>query len=310
MTVGEALSRGAALLAKALTEGEASSRAIWASPGLDAALLLGDILGMDRAGLILAESKPLSPELLAVYQCSLDRRCAGESVAYILGRKEFRGLDFFVNPEVLVPRPDTETLAEAALARLDSRLAGPLCLLDLCTGSGAVAVSLKYERPGLSVYASDLSEAALRIARINALRLLPGEPAPGNPRGIRFLRGDLFAALEELPEQERAFDLITANPPYVPSALIDDLAPEVRREPRLALDGGADGMDLIRRIVREAPGYLRPGGDILLEADPSQMQAAGDLLASRAYNDIQLYRDLAGNQRVIGGRFGNFIGKT
>lgn len=312
MTAGEALSRGTALLTQALTRGKAVPRAAPVSPGLDAALLLGDILGTDRAGLTLADRKPVSPEALAAYERSLERRCAGESVAYILGRKEFRGLDFSVTADVLVPRPDTETLVEAALARLDSRLpAGTLCLLDLCTGSGAVAVSLKRERPDLTVYASDISEAALRVARINARRLLlqpgplPAESAPPSPPGVRFVRGDLFAALEELPEPERTFDLITANPPYVPSGLIDGLAPEVRREPRPALDGGTDGMDLIRRIVGEAPAYLRPGGDILLEADPSQMREIGDLLASRGYNDIQLYRDLAGHRRVIGGRFGN-----
>ncbi|MDR2403509.1 MAG: peptide chain release factor N(5)-glutamine methyltransferase [Spirochaetaceae bacterium] len=308
MTVGEALSQGAALLNQALAAGEEapSSRTALVSPALDAALLLGDILGMDRAGLILADRRPVSPEVLAAYQRSLKRRYAGESVAYIRGRKEFRGLDFSVTAGVLVPRPDTETLVEAALARLDSRFpAGPLCLLDLCTGSGAVAISLKYERPVLAVYASDISEAALQVARANALRLLPAESAPGSRPGVLFVRGDLFAALEDLPAPERVFDLITANPPYIPSALIGSLAPEVQREPRIALDGGRDGMDLIRRIIGEAPGYLRPGGDILLEADPSQMQNIGDLLASRGYKDIQLYMDLAGNRRVIGGRFGN-----
>ncbi|MDR1948516.1 MAG: peptide chain release factor N(5)-glutamine methyltransferase [Spirochaetaceae bacterium] len=309
MTVGEALTEGAALLTKTIDKTPRASlpRANIETPALDASLLLGHILGKDRAGLVLARPEPVPPAALDAYCLSLDRRLAGECVARVVGHREFRGLDFTVTPDVLVPRPDTETLVEAALARVDARGSQkPFSLLDLCTGSGAVAVSLKHERPGLDVYASDISGAALLTARANAARLLP--PAASNPEesapGVGFLRGDLFAALLGLPEENRSFDLITANPPYIPAGMIDTLAPEVRGEPRLALDGGEDGLKLIRSIIADAPRFLKPGGGLLLEADPGQMGNIGHLLASRGYTGIELYRDLAGRRRVIGGTFG------
>jgi release factor glutamine methyltransferase len=296
MTVGEALSRGAALLRAAP---EAPPGAGTASPGLDAALLLGHILKTDRAGLVLKNAETLSACAEERFAQALEKRRSGLCVAYIVGRKEFRGLDFTVGPEVLVPRPDTETLVEAALACIDRRPSPALRLLDLCTGSGVLAISLKHERPGLEVYASDISAAALGIARLNAAGLLPGTAeSPGEPP-VSFFESDLFNSLGEL--RPRGFDLIIANPPYVPGALIDTLAPEVRREPRLALDGGADGLDIIRRLIPEARGFLRPGGVLLLEADPGQMAPVGGILASQGYIDIQTYRDLSDRPRVIQG---------
>jgi release factor glutamine methyltransferase len=171
----------------------------------------------------------------------------------------------------------------------------PALVLDLCTGSGAVAVSLKHERPDLAVYASDLSPEALALARINAERLLPA--LPGTPP-LCFIESDLFSSFAEAP----AFGLIVSNPPYVASALLPLLAPEVLREPRLALDGGEDGLTLIRRIIAEAPDHLLPGGALLLEADPGQMGRIAALLAERGFGEIQTRRDLAGRERVIAGR--------
>jgi release factor glutamine methyltransferase len=306
MTAREAVIRGAARL----------KAAGMATPTLDASLLLGDILKVSRTGLILAGNDPLNDGAYRRFEGSLERRLAGECVAYILGRKEFRGLDFIVTPDVLVPRPDTETLAEAALVRIDElireRAGGPdgavsppVSLLDLCTGSGARAVSLKHERPVLRVFASDVSAKALNVARENARRSAGHLAEAGLP--ITFIESDLFdrigeAAIPAFSGPPR-FDLIVSNPPYVPSATIAILSPEVRREPPLALDGGENGLALIRRIVADAPPFLISGGVLLMEADPAQMTVIARILEDRGYSDIQMYRDLTGRQRVIGGRY-------
>ncbi|MDR2631791.1 MAG: peptide chain release factor N(5)-glutamine methyltransferase [Spirochaetaceae bacterium] len=287
ITAGEALKAGAALLRSAGID----------TPFLDASLLLGEILRLDRAGLILAEGTPLSPETRSLFDQSLKRRLSGECVAWILGRREFRGLDFIVGPQVLVPRPDTETLVEAALEFIDLRgakfpeggLLAPLSVLEIGTGSGAVAVSLKAERPALMVSASDISPPALDLARSNAQRLL------GKADGVNFISGSLFDGIAGF------FDLVLSNPPYVPTALLETLAPEVRREPRIALDGGSDGLDLIRPIIAGAPEHLRPGGMLLLEADPGQMPAIAALLTRQGYRNIRVFQDLSGRDRVIGG---------
>jgi release factor glutamine methyltransferase len=286
VTIREALRKGAALLRSAGVE----------SPGLDTALLLGFVLKTTREKLIAHDTAPLDDDAAAEFGRLLDRRSEGECAAYILGSKEFWGLDFAVARDVLVPRPDTEILVEAALAAL-----GPAetnrspALLDLCTGSGAVAVALKHERPFLEVYGTDISPKALAVARENAARLL----RPGGPEGantVHFLEGDLFEPVPPL-----RFDLITANPPYVPSAEIPNLSREVRLEPRLALDGGEDGLDLARRILENAPAFLKNGGRILMEADPGQMPPLARILTEKGCRNIRLHRDLAGLDRVIEG---------
>ncbi|MDR3302973.1 MAG: peptide chain release factor N(5)-glutamine methyltransferase [Treponema sp.] len=259
------------------------------SPALDAAVLLTEVLGVDRAKLLLEEKRRLNEDTWRSYDRALKRRIAGECVAYIVGHKEFWGLDFAVTSDVLVPRPDTETLVEAALATI-ARGEGDQSLLDVCTGSGAVAIALKHDVPELDVHASDISEPALQVARENAARLLPDATA------ISFTRSDL------LDKVARRFTLITANPPYVPSDVIDTLAPEVRNEPRLALDGGADGLALIRRLVRDAGAHLDPGGTLLLEAAPDLMDEIASLLEAADFREIQCHIDATGRLRVIEGR--------
>jgi release factor glutamine methyltransferase len=192
---------------------------------------------------------------------------------------------FMVNPSVLVPRPDTETLVEAALQTTGTARSA----LDLCTGSGAVAIALKRERPALTVTASDISPAALEAARTNAENL---------HTEIRFVESDLFDRVEG------CFDLIVSNPPYIPTAWIASLAPEVQKEPRLALDGGGDGLDLVKKIILGAKTRLNPGGMLLMEADSRQMPAIGELLRGGGYQKVRAYRDLAGLERVIGGVVG------
>jgi release factor glutamine methyltransferase len=216
---------------------------------------------------------------------ALDRRIFGECVAYITGYKEFWGLPFAVNPSVLVPRPDTETLIEAALTYIDI-LPRSAALLELCTGSGAIAVALKYEHPSLTVTASDISKDALAVARANAAR---------NHTDINFIESNLF---DNIPG---CFDIIVANPPYVPSAVIDTLQAEVRREPRIALDGGNDGLAIIKRIVEGAKKRLKFA--LLMEASPEQIPLIAGLLQANGYGDVRVFKDLAGQDRVIGGGF-------
>jgi release factor glutamine methyltransferase len=314
--VTEALAEGRARLAQ--TE----------SAALDAALLLSHVLKTGREKLYL-DSAEISPEDLSRFRGYLERRRSGECVAYITGHKEFYGLDFYVNKTVLVPRPDTETLVEAALEEI-AAFRSPISLLDLCTGSGAVAVALKHEKPEIEVWAADISGEALEIARRNAERLLSGRGT------IRFLCGDLYGALpdgplsggpplesplpDERPSSTPKFSLITANAPYVPSAEIAGLSKEVQNEPRIALDGGEDGLDLIRRIVEGAPRYLvrapesapankaaaeaAPGasGVLLLEADPSQTREIASLMEKRGFGETRVREDLSGRGRVISGR--------
>jgi release factor glutamine methyltransferase len=287
MTIREALREGTARLKKAAVD----------TPSLDASLLLANALGLERAALILIDKDPLPDEAGCRFGEFLERRLGGECVAYILGHKEFRGLDFLVNPAVLVPRPDTETLVEAAGEGIRQRSAGiaagaGLRLLDLCTGSGAVAIALKHENPGLELWASDNSGEALETAKTNAARLLTARGS-GEAEGLRFVESDLFARIPGL------FHIIVSNPPYVPGGEIESLSPEVRREPRLALDGGLDGLDLIRPLVSAAPEHLYPGGSLFIEADPRQMGAVRALLEERGFKDIQTYRDLSGKERVI-----------
>jgi release factor glutamine methyltransferase len=179
---------------------------------------------------------------------------------------------------------------EAALSFIDSLPSPETCtLLDMCTGSGAVGIALKHERPSITVYASDISAPALRVAQDNARRLLPGT-------AIHFRESDLFDRIEG------RFTLITANPPYIPSAMIEGLAQEVKGEPRLSLDGGGeDGLGIIRRLIPTAKDRLCPGGMLLIEADPRQMDSIRGMLKDTHYQEVRTYNDLSGCQRVIGG---------
>jgi release factor glutamine methyltransferase len=273
------------------------------SPGLDAALLLAEASGLSREQLYTRSDCEVDEARRNRYFELLERRRRGECTAYILGRKEFWGLEFTVTPAVLVPRPETEILVEAALAILRSMPAMPnASALDLCTGSGAVAIALKHECPSLEVTAADISEEALEVARSNAQRL---------GCAVTFLRGDLFEALNRVHPQTghdgARFCLITDNAPYVPPADMAGLPAEVRNEPRLALDGGPGGLALIRRIIAEAPLYLEAGGSpaygcsLVLEGDPSQMETMAALMKNRGFGQLRQYRDLAGNNRVISG---------
>ena len=258
-----------------------------ASARLDAELLAAHAFGMSRIELYAHFDRPLAAAELASYRELVSRRLAGQSVAYLLGHKEFWSLDLLVDPRVLVPRPDSETLIEEALDRLAGPGAG-LRIADVGTGSGALALALAKERPEAQVFATDISPDALAVARANAERL---------SLTVTFLEGDLDQPLVSAGR----FDLIVANLPYIPSADIDGLAADVRSEPRLALDGGADGLALVRRLVATAPELLQPEGCLALEVGAGQASAVEELLGVTGFAGVRSRRDLAGIERVVSG---------
>ncbi len=261
------------------------------SARLDAELLLGHALELTRIQLILEAGRPLAPEELARFRALIKRRRTGEPIAYILGEREFHGLALRVTSDVLIPRPDTETLVEVALERTRPRsMFGNA--LDLCTGSGCVAIAFAKQRPTWRVTGTDISEAAVALAHDNALRL----SAVAN---TRFVVGDLFAPLG--PDER--FDLITANPPYIPTSVYLELDAGVRdHEPRLALDGGSDGLDVIRRVVAEATPRLEAGGVLAIEVHYDQAERVAALLRDASLRDVERKSDYGGHERVVSAR--------
>jgi release factor glutamine methyltransferase len=256
---------------------------------LDAELLLGRVLKLDRIGLIMQSERPLATSELSTFRELFKRRRAGEPVAYLLGEREFYGISLQVDRRVLIPRPDTERLVEVALERTRSRsMLGDA--LDLCTGSGCVAIAFARSRPTWSVTAVDISSDALAVATGNAHRT-------GAIRNLRLLQGSLFT-----PVAGQRFDLVTANPPYIPSAEIAGLPIDVQGfEPHLALDGGADGLDLVREIAERARGHLKPSGLLALEIGADQGEQALAVLRQQGYAEVELARDLGERDRVVSG---------
>jgi release factor glutamine methyltransferase len=261
------------------------------SPRLEAELLLGHALGKTRIDLIVQSELVLNAGELDRFRELVRRRRTAEPSAYLLGNREFYGIRLRVDRRVLIPRPDTETLVKVALERSRPRSAHGHAL-DLCTGSGCVAIAFARSRTGWSVTGVDISEAALHVAEDNALRV-------GNILGLSFVRGDLFDALPA-----RHFDLITANPPYIPSAEIPTLDATVRDfEPMLALDGGTDGLDVMRRIVQDAPEWLETDGILAVEINYNQGPAVQELLSKRGFVDVACNKDYGARDRVVSGRF-------
>jgi release factor glutamine methyltransferase len=258
-------------------------------PRLDADLLLAHALGSTRIQLIVDAKKPLAAGELATFRELVKRRRAREPMAYILGVREFYGRSFRVDARVLVPRPDTEGLVEVALERTRA-VSMSMRALDLCTGSGCVAVSLALERPTSLVFATDLSPDALAVARDNALRL--------GAYNVALRTGDLFAAVDA----SCRFDLVTANPPYISTAEIPTLMPDVRDfEPRLALEAGEDGLASLRRVVGQAPEHLAPGGVLAVEVGAGQAPAVVELFGHAGFDAVDVRRDYGRIERVVSG---------
>jgi release factor glutamine methyltransferase len=260
------------------------------NPRLDAELLLARALGCDRIRLYVDHDKPPDPAELQRFKELILRRAGREPVAYILGAKEFYGRPFAVDSRVFIPRPETELLVQAALQALDPS-GGEARALDLCAGSGAAGVTLAAERERLRVDLVELSEGAAEVARANAAAHAPGR--------CEVHTGDLYAPL---PADAR-YGAIVSNPPYVPTGDADRLAPEIaQHEPALALFGGQDGLDVIRRIVAGAPRWLLPGGTLLMEIDPPEAPAVVRLCAEAGLLSPRVQRDLAGLDRIVSAR--------
>ncbi len=253
-------------------EREASAQADW---------LLCAVLGIGRAQLILSRSQPLAADKASAFSALVARRLHGEPIQYLLGTQDFLGHPFSVTPDVLIPRVDSEVLAEHAIRRVSNTAR----VLDVGTGSGALAVSIALARQGAQVTAIDISEAALDIARGNAHSL---------GAKVRFVASDLFAALGG-----ENFDVIVSNPPYIPRGELASLAPEVQAEPRLALDGGGDGLTFYRALAEQAGAHLAPGGCLLVEVGQGQADAVSALFAQHIGTPF-VVNDLQGIARVVG----------
>ncbi|MEZ0330095.1 MAG: peptide chain release factor N(5)-glutamine methyltransferase, partial [Methylophilaceae bacterium] len=254
---------------------------------LEVQLLLQTALNVDRAWLISHENDALQANIHAVFQASLLRRLQGEPIAYILGYREFFGLELIVTPATLIPRPDTETLVEVALAKLSKDK--PHLVLDLGTGSGAIALAIAKNRPQANLIAVDASIAALEIAKKNAQHL--------NISNIQFQESNWFDALEH----ER-FNVIVSNPPYIEENDTHLKEGDLRFEPITALASGTDGLDDIRHIIANCLVYLNPQGWLMLEHGYQQAEAVADLMANIGLVDIATIQDLGGNDRVTIGR--------
>ena len=253
---------------------------------IEAQSLMRGILGnVSRAWLIMHENDTLTVEQHLHLERMLQRRLAGEPMAYILGTREFYGLEFKVTTDVLIPRPDTETLVDAALARISEHQ--PCRVLDLGTGSGAIAIAIAHHRPKAQVVAIDASAAAIAIAIDNARRL--------NISNIHWLLSDWFNALGG-----EKFDVIVSNPPYI--AEHDAHLEDLQFEPKTALTSGSDGLDDIRSIVSQAPQHLNPDGWLLLEHGYDQASATNKLLENQGFFEIALLTDLAGLPRITFGK--------
>jgi release factor glutamine methyltransferase len=273
-------------------------------PRLSAEWLLSAATGLSRVELYAFHDRPLTPEERTSLRESVRRRAAGEPLQYISGEMAFRHVIVKVKPGVLIPRPETEVLVDAVLPAIERAIAGrgEALVVDLCTGSGCVALSIAQECEHTRVWATDVSPLAVDVALANSLRLALAER-------LHVLEGDLFAPIEgAAPELRGHVDVVVANPPYIPSADLPTLPAEVLGyEPGLALDGGPDGLDVARRIWDEAREWLCPGGAIALELDTNRVRHA-EVEVLQWYSDVQVVRDLTGRDRFLVARVPNSRG--
>ena len=267
---------------------------------LKARLLLCHLLGQSKEYLMINDAEEIDTETQIAYYSLLDRLTSGEPLQYITGHQEFMGLDFLVNQNVLIPQPDTEILVQAVIKylehncgkenvklfeNLEKRKINKPKILDLCTGSGAIAISLVKNCPNdVEVVASDVSHGALEVAQMNCKK---------NSAKVKLVESNLFETIEE------KFDVIVSNPPYVETDVISELSMDVQNEPHLALDGGKDGLDFYRKIAKEAEQYLTEEGMIFLEIGYNQKEEVTEILEKNRFKNIICLQDFAGNDRVI-----------
>ena len=256
---------------------------------IEAQVLLHNWLGIDRATFHASRDRELSDKDATAFERTVERRIEGEPLSYITGHREFYGLDFVVTPDVLVPRQETEFLVEAVLeyARSFGRNGSALTIADVGTGSGAIAVALGRHLPNATVYATDVSRAALRMADENVRR-------HGLEGRVHLRQGDLFEALDG------PVDVVASNPPYLSDDEVVDLPPDVKWEPRLALAAGSDGMDVLRGLIVGTCDYVKPGGLLAFEIDPRRLEAVESLARKTfAGGEITVVKDHAGLERVV-----------
>lgn len=259
------------------------------SPRLDAEVLLAHVLGCRRLSLYVDAEKVLPLESILKFNELITRRLEKIPVAYLTGTRDFMGLTFAVNESVLIPRPETELLTEGVGEFLRG-LGGEVFFADLGTGSGAIAVSiLKFVKTARAC-AVDMSAEALEVAKFNAQKFHVEDR-------IEFFCGDLFAPLEG-----KVFNAIVSNPPYIPSGELETLQAEVKSEPRLALDGGQDGLNFYRRIISDAPRFLTTGGLLAVEVGINQAAAVKALMTAANFIDVEIFKDLAGLERIVAGK--------
>ena len=261
---------------------------------IEAQVLLRNWLGIDRATFHASRDRELSDKDATAFERTVERRIEGEPLSYITGHREFYGLDFVVTPDVLVPRQETEFLVEAVLeyARSFGRNGSALTIADVGTGSGAIAVALGRHLPNATVYATDVSRAALRMADENVRR-------HGLEGRVHLRQGDLFEALDG------PVDVVASNPPYLSDDEVVDLPPDVKWEPRLALAAGSDGMDVLRGLIVGTCDYVKPGGLLAFEIDPRRLEAVESLARKTfAGGEITVVKDYAGLDRVVTVRVG------
>lgn len=266
---------------------------------LDARLLLEYVCKTDRNTLLAHGDREVSAEECGRYRELIEKRAAHIPLQYLTGEQDFMGLTFLVNNDVLVPRQDTEVLVEEAMKHLHDGMR----ILDLCTGSGCILLSLLHYSNDCEGVGTDLSPQALFVARENYERLREARP----DMKARFLEGDLFGALENEAAGER-FDMIISNPPYIETGVIETLMPEVRaHEPLMALDGGTDGLVFYRRIAAQAGSHLNGGGMLFFEIGCEQAEAVCHMMEAAGFREIEVIRDFAGLDRVV---FGSYWGRT
>jgi release factor glutamine methyltransferase len=253
----------------------------------EAGSLLAHVIARDRTFLITHADELLADDEASRFQQLIERRAAGEPLQYLTGQQEFFGLDFEVTPDVLIPRPETELLVETALILLRGEHAPFIC--DAGTGSGCIAIALLHEREDARAVALDISPRALLVAARNGARHHVSDR-------LRLVASDCFAALERA---RQPFSMIVSNPPYVAAGVLDELQREVRFEPRVALTPGADGLHTIRRLVIDAPRFLRSGGHLLLEISFDQNEAVSRLFDPQVWQLLDIHKDLQGIPRTV-----------
>jgi release factor glutamine methyltransferase len=258
------------------------------TPRLDAEMLLAAACGLDRTALYVRARDGITSAAQQTFHTLLMRRLAREPLQYIVGHQEFWSLDFMVTPSVLIPRPETELVVELTIAA--TRDDEPIAICDLGTGSGCLAVALARELPAAQIWAVDVSPAALAVARANAQRHRVADR-------IHFLESDLFSLVS--PQR---FDVIACNPPYIDTTRLDSLQPELRYEPRRALDGGERGLDVVRSVIESAPDYLRADGWLMMEIGADQGPMVAAMARERGFAAVAVRADYAAMPRVLRAR--------